>query len=137
MSAIIEVKFFNSFWAKQVQGSFTYNDPKWPGIEWNPYGYPQFPLNAVQGDTNNWYVEEARIKGGYNNTIVSLGVRAYLNEKNPVQDIRESSLIYSGVYNSRTDVNNTNVFSVGETITSDIDPSNGSIQKLFSENTNL
>ena len=137
MSAIIEVKFFNSFWAKQVQGSGSYNDPKWPGIEWNPYGYPQFPINAVNGGADNWYVEEARIKGGYNNTIVSLGVRAYLNEKNPVQDIRESSLIYSGVYNSRTGVNNTNVFSVGETITSDIDPSNGSIQKLFSENTNL
>ena len=137
MGAIIEVKFFNSFWAKQVQGSSTYNDPKWPGIEWNPYGYPEFPINAANEGVDNWYVEEARIKGGYNNTIVSLGVRAYLNEKNPVQDIRESSLIYSGVYNSRTDVNNTNVFSVGETITSDIDPSNGSIQKLFSENTNL
>ena len=137
MSAIIEVKFFNSFWAKQVQGSGSYNDPKWPGIEWNPYGYPQFPINAANEGADNWYVEEARIKGGYNNTIVSLGVRAYLNEKNPVQDIRQSSLIYSGVYNSRTDVNNTNVFSVGETITSDLDPSNGSIQKLFSENTNL
>lgn len=137
MSAIIEVKFFNSFWAKQVQGSSTYNDPKWPGIEWNPYGYPEFPINAVNEGIDNWYVEEARIKGGYNNTIVSLGVRAYLNEKNPVQDIRESSLIYSGVYNSRTDVNDTNVFSIGENITSDLDPANGSIQKLFSENTNL
>tara|TARA_R110002096_G_scaffold435437_1_gene660764 strand:- start:156 stop:2108 length:1953 start_codon:yes stop_codon:yes gene_type:complete len=137
MSAIIEVKFFNSFWAKQVQGSGSYNNPKWPGIEWNPYGYPKFPINAANSSDSNWYVEEARIKGGYNNTIVSLGVRAYLNEKNPVQDIRQSSLIYSGVYNSRTDVNNTNVFSVGETITSDLDPSNGSIQKLFSENTNL
>ena len=137
MSAIIEVKFFNSFWAKQVQGSGTYNDPKWPGIEWNPYGYPEFPINAANEGIDNWYVEEARIKGGYNNTIVSLGVRAYLNEKNPVQDIRESSLIYSGVYNSRTDVNDTNVFSIGENITSDLDPANGSIQKLFSENTNL
>lgn len=137
MSAIIEVKFFNSFWAKQVQGVGTYNDPKWPGIEWNPYGYPEFPINAANQGVDNWYVEEARIKGGYNNTIVSLGVRAYLNEKNPVQDIRESSLIYSGVYNSRTDVNDTNVFSIGENITSDLDPANGSIQKLFSENTNL
>lgn len=136
MGAIVEVKYFNSFWAKQVQGSQSYNDPKWPGIEWNPYGYPVFPINA-QNDVDNWYIEEARIKGGYNNSIVSQGVRAYLNEKNPVQDVRESSLIYSGVYNSRTDINETNVFSIGKTITSDLDPANGSIQKLFAEDTNL
>ncbi len=136
MGAIVEVKYFNSFWAKQVQGISSYNDPKWPGIEWNPYGYPVFPINA-QNDVDNWYIEEARIKGGYNNSIVSQGVRAYLNEKNPVQDVRESSLIYSGVYNSRTDINETNVFSIGKTITSDLDPANGSIQKLFAEDTNL
>jgi len=136
MGAVVEVKYFNSFWAKQVQGSNSYNDPKWPGIEWNPYGYPIFPINA-QYDLDNWYIEEARIKGGYNNSIVSQGVRAYLNEKNPVQDVRESSLIYSGVYNSRTDINETNVFSIGKTITSDLDPANGSIQKLFAEDTNL
>lgn len=136
MGAIVEVKYFNSFWAKQVQGSGSYNDPKWPGIEWNPYGYPVFPVNAID-DVDNWYIEEARIKGGYNNSMLSQGVRAYLNEKNPVQDVRESSLIYSGVYNSRTDVNETNVFSIGKTITSDLDPANGSIQKLFAEDTNL
>ncbi len=136
MGAVVEVKYFNSFWAKQVQGSGSYNDPKWPGIEWNPYGYPVFPINA-QNDVDNWYIEEARIKGGYNNSIVSQGVRAYLNEKNPVQDVRESSLIYSGVYNSRTDINETNVFSIGKTITSNLDPANGSIQKLFAEDTNL
>ena len=136
MGAIVEVKYFNSFWAKQVQGSGSYNDPKWPGIEWNPYGYPIFPINAID-DVDNWYIEEARVKGGYNNSMVSQGVRAYLNEKNPVQDVRESSLIYSGVYNSRTDVNETNVFSIGKTITSDLDPANGSIQKLFAEDTNL
>jgi len=136
MGAIVEVKYFNSFWAKQVQGSGSYNDPKWPGIEWNPYGYPIFPVNAID-DVDNWYIEEARIKGGYNNSMLSQGVRAYLNEKNPVQDVRESSLIYSGVYNSRTDINETNVFSIGKTITSDLDPANGSIQKLFAEDTNL
>jgi uncharacterized protein YPO0396 len=31
--------------------------------------------------------------------------------------IRENSLIYSGIFNSRTGVNNTNQFSVGEDIT--------------------
>lgn len=136
MSAIIEVKYFNSFWGKQVQNRGTYNDSTWPGLDWNPYGYPAFPIKAIS-DPDNWYIEEARIKGGYNNTIVSQGVRAYLNEEDPNSTNRESSLIYSGVYNSRTGVNDTNVFSVGENITSDLDPANGSIQKLYAENTNL
>lgn len=138
MSAIIEVNYFNSFWIKQLQGSSTYNDPKWPGLEWNPYGYPEFPISVdTTNTTDNFYAEEARIKGGFNNKMVSQGVRAYLNEKNPIQDTRQSSLIYSGVYNSRTDINRTNVFSVAEDITRDLDPANGSIQKLYAENTNL
>ncbi len=39
MGAIVEVKYFNSFWMKQVQGSVSSgssNNPKWPGIESNP-----------------------------------------------------------------------------------------------------
>jgi hypothetical protein len=46
-------------------------------------------------------------------------------------------MIYSGVFNSRTGVNDTNVFSVGEDITRSVDPANGSIQKLYAEDTNL
>ena len=34
-------------------------------------------------DAKNWAVEEARIRGGYNNTSVELGVKAYLVEENP------------------------------------------------------
>ena len=46
-------------------------------------------------------------------------------------------MIYSGIFNSRTGVNNTNQFSVGEEITRSLDPVNGSIQKLYAEDTNL
>ena len=147
MSAIIEVKYFNSFWAKSVEqdaaGSpgFVESDPTWPSVPWNPYGYPQWPLAAKDttggSAVSNWYVEEARIKGGYNNTMVSQGVRAYANEESPDQDSRASSLIYSGIYNSRNDINRTNVFSTGELIIKTLDPSYGSIQKLFAEETNL
>ncbi len=139
MGAIIEVKYFNSFWMKQVQGADLTpdaNNPVWPGLEFNPIGYPQFPIAAKQ-DNDNWYIEESRIKGGFNNTMVSQGVRAFLNEENPIQDIRESSLIYSGLYNSRTGINRTNVFSVGEVIETDLDPIDGSIQKIFADDTNL
>lgn len=161
MGATIEVKYFNSFWCKKIEGDVTtetspysnteYTNPTWPSIPWNtksagtivqgqPYGYPKFPLLADINSTKideNWYIEESRIKGAFNETPVALGVRAYLNEEDPVQDIRESSIIYSGVYNSRTAINQTNVFSIAEPIVKSLDPAYGSIQKLFAEDSNL
>lgn len=147
MATIVEVKYFNSFMMKKVEKDTTVpiadtevSLPVWPGLDWDPFGYPAFPIQAATTGTNtdkNWYIEEARIKGGFNNTMVSQGVRAYLNEEEPQQDTRESSLIYSGVYNSRTEVNQTNVFSIGEQITKSLDPHNGSIQKLYASDSNL
>jgi len=147
MATIVEVKYFNSFTMKKVESSVNrppspatqVSNPTWPGLEWDPFGYPDFPIQAATSSNSdkNWYIEEARIKGGFNNTMISQGVRAYLNEEEPQQDTRESSLIYSGVYNSRTEVNQTNVFSIGEQITKSLDPHNGSIQKLYASDSNL
>ncbi len=92
-------------------------------------------FNAV--DADDWYIEESRIRGGYNNTSVDFGVKAYIVEDTFKQQHRISSLIYSGIFNSRTGVNNTNQFSVGQDITRSADPANGSIQKLYAEDTNL
>ena len=91
--------------------------------------------SAVNAD--DWYIEEARIRGGYNNTSVDFGVKAYIVEDTFKQQHRLSSLIYSGIFNSRTGINNTNQFSVGQDITRSADPANGSIQKLYAEDTNL
>ena len=98
-----------------------------------PQGYPS---SATDAD-DDWFVEESRIRGGYNNTTVDFGVKAYLAEDEPNQLHRPSSLIHSGIFNSRTGINQTNQFSVGEDITRTIDPANGSIQKLYAEDTNL
>ena len=91
--------------------------------------------SAVNAD--DWYIEEARIRGGYNNTSVDFGVKAYIVEDTFKQQHRISSLMYSGIFNSRTGVNNTNQFSVGQDITRSADPANGSIQLLYAEDTNL
>ena len=40
-------------------------------------------------------------------------------------------MIYSGIFNSRTGVNNTNQFSVAESITRSLDPAQGSKQKTI------
>ena len=123
MAAIIEVKYFNSFLLrKTVDGS---GNPVWKGSN---------PSNVAD---KNWIIEESRIRGGYNNTSVDFGAKAYLVADTNKGSIRPSGLIYSGIFNSRTGVNNTNQFPVGEEITRSLDPSNGSIQRLHAENTNL
>ena len=112
--------------------------------------FPDFPNYASYEDTAagtygpfnpadrlDWQIEEARIRGGYNNTNVSLGVKAYIVEEEPQAAIRFNSLIYSGIFNSRTGVNNTNQFPVGQDITKSVDPINDSIQKIYAEDTNL
>jgi hypothetical protein len=92
-------------------------------------------MYAVNG--NDWAIEEARIKGGYNNTSVDFGVKAYIVEDSLSRITFPSSIIWSGIYNSRTGINNTNEFSTGEDITKSVTPNEGSIQKLYSEDTNL
>ena len=119
----------------------------WPGLSWNPTDYPTFPwggavvneeINSTIGEQRQWFIEEARIRGGFNNTMVDLGVKAYVAEEEEAkQQHRFASLIYSGIFNSRTGINDTNMFSVGEEITKSVNPIAGSIQKLFAENTNL
>ena len=144
MAATIPISYYNSFLAKKtisLVGSGEVAYPVWPGIFYSPYKNGTFPINANINSTEtggrNWFVEEARIKGGYNNTTVDFGVKAYINEDNPVQLNRSNSIIYSGVFNSKTGFNETNVFSVGENISVSVDPSNGSIQKMFALNNDL
>ena len=126
MAAIIEVKYFNSFLLRKTVDNSNPVVPVW------------YKTSGLQDNaTRNWIIEESRIRGGYNNTSVDFGAKAYLVANTNKGSIRSSGLIYSGIFNSRTGINNTNQFPVGEEITRSLDPSNGSIQKLHAENTNL
>lgn len=140
MSAITKVIFYNTFWNKKIPngtGSQAINS-YWPGLDNNPTGYPTYPngmtLNAID---NQWVIEESRIAGGYNNTQNNIGVQAFLNETEITQRHRFNSLIYSGVYNNNTGVNETNVFSVAKAITKSIEPSYGFIKKTQSSSSNM
>ena len=143
----VAIKYFNSFVLKKTVNDVTSGNaaykPVFPGLPNNPTNYPDFGTNAsndnavIGVDGRNWIIEEARIRGGYNNTSTSYGPKAYLVETSNEQSVRQNALIYSGVYNSRTDLNETNVFSVGEEITKAVDPLYGSIQKLHALDSNL
>ena len=153
MSYQVGIKYFNSFWLKKVlKASAT--SPSWPGLPWygvsNTAGYPAYPFGTSptvagtykgttppNGNYQNYYIEESRIKGGFNNAQLSLGVRAYVINNNRDSTDRKHSLIYSGLLNTRTGFNDTNVFSIADPLVRDLDPLNGSIQKLYAEDTNL
>jgi len=166
MATTVFVDYFNSFWLKKVvyrtsldnTGTLPFPYPAiaggedpyrggigstFPGLPWNPTDYPVFPSGCADSETynyqevENWVVEESRIRGGYNNVSTDYGVKAYLREDSNASETRPNALIYSGLYNSRTGVNQTNVFSVGEAITKAVDPQKGSIQRLYAEDTNL
>jgi len=134
MAAEIEIKYFNSFIVKKVLTSG--GVATWPSLPWNPVGYPTYPLLSVTDD-KQWYVEESRIRGGYNNTETGYGVRAYITEDRDDEIVSSNSLIYSGLYNALTNFNETNVFSIGESITKSVDPTYGSIQRLYTSDGNL
>ena len=94
-----------------------------------------YALNTVS--KNEWHIEESRIKGGFNESAMDYGPKAYAVDKKYNRKHRENSMIYSGIFNSRTGVNNTNQFSIAESITKSVDLAYGSIQKLYAEDTNL
>ena len=136
MGATVEVKYFNSFVLKKT--SNLSDEPRWYGSLGIPSSVAGgFNSGVVPNQPNDWAIEEARIRGGYNNTSTDYGAKAYLVEEEPAGYTRFNALIYSGIFNSRTGINNTNVFSTADDITKATDPANGSIQKLYAEDTNL
>tara|TARA_Y100001938_G_scaffold136243_1_gene198861 strand:- start:5026 stop:6747 length:1722 start_codon:yes stop_codon:yes gene_type:complete len=149
----ISIKYFNSFILKKnvnaidsgVGSTKAAYSPVFSGLPWNPSNYPLFSSTGfspqsgrvANNSVRNWIIEESRLKGGFNETQTGYGVRAYLREDSNEGEVRENALIYSGIYNSNTGINETNVFSVGEEITKAVDPANGSIQKIHALDTNL
>ena len=146
MARQVEVDFYNTYVLRKVNSAYRVvgdgsvsNFSPTQAVTWGiaplGIGYDTQPFPNV--DAKRWYIEESRIRGGFNNASTGQGVRAYLDDENPLQQRRVNTLIYSGIYNSRTGVNQTNVFSVGDDITKSVDISFGSIQKTYSEDTNL
>tara|TARA_R100000900_G_scaffold27666_3_gene21830 strand:+ start:597 stop:1862 length:1266 start_codon:yes stop_codon:yes gene_type:complete len=95
--------------------------------------------NTPGGSTTDrkFHIEESRIKGGFNNQSMELATRAFATDENYAERRRKNALIYSGIYNSKTGINKLNEFSIGKSNTKAVDSSQGSIQKLHAEDTNL
>lgn len=92
-----------------------------------------FNCFIIKDDDERFHIEESRIKGDFNGKSVDYGVRAHITDESYQEQTRENTLTYSGIYNSRTGINNTNQFPIDKPITLSVDIQQGSIQKLFAE----
>jgi len=83
-------------------------------------------------------VESNRIRDNFNLPFISNGVKASTTlEQEYKEEHRKYGLIYSGIYNSTSGINNLNQFIAAEKITKDVNPIYGSIQKLYSRDSDL
>ena len=108
-----------------------------------------FTLEAVNAhrfkymlDWSNCYsfgngVESNRITDTFNAQQITPGVRVSTVFEDYKEEHRKYGLIYSGLYNSISGVNNLNQFIQAEKITKDINPIYGSIQKIHTRDTDL
>lgn len=85
------------------------------------------------------HIEINRLRAGYNEKAFDVGVRAYLVKENFAEERRFNTLIHSsGLFNSRTNINYINQFNESEGgLTISLDPQDGSIQKLFADDTQV
>ena len=135
--------------------SFTTNDPAI--FETEPkeaaeldiyYEVPGAYLKSEQGNTHtldffNCYsfgngVESDRIRDDYNQPQIENGVKASATLDEPYnEEHRSGGIIFSQIFNSVSGVNGLNQFIQAESITKDVNPEYGSIQKLHARDTNL
>jgi len=115
MGAILEISYFNSI---VLSGGRTHGTP-------------------TTETTGVYHIEESRIKGEFNGKQMDYGVKAHITDEEYKSKVRENAMTYSGIFNSRTSVNELNQFPSGEDITRAVDIAEGSIQKLHAEDTNL
>jgi hypothetical protein len=101
-----------------------------------------FELNPILFNSEyklNWHncwsfgngVESNRIKDTFNSPFIGHGVKVSTTSDDYKKEHRKSGLIYSGLYNSTSGINNLNQFIQAEKITKDVNPTYGSIQKLY------
>ena len=94
-------------------------------------------IATIGGTNNKTYLESVKIQDKFNSTSMVKGIRVNTPEPNYGEERRKNGLIFSGLYNSRTGVNELNKFNLTDGITKDLEPNYGGIQKLFALDTNL
>jgi hypothetical protein len=82
-------------------------------------------------------LESDRIRDDFNAPQIDNGVKVSTLLDTYREERRGSGMIYSGIYNSTSGVNDLNEFNMSDKITKDLNPSYGTIQALKTRNTNV
>jgi len=83
-------------------------------------------------------VESDRLRDDFNAIKIDKGVKvSTVLAEQYKEEQRKNGLIYSGIFNSTSGINRLNQFIQGESITKDLNPHYGGIQKLHARNTDL
>ena len=83
-------------------------------------------------------VESNRVRDDFNQVTIDKGPKASTTLAGQYKEERRGTgLIYSGIYNSNSGINDLNQFIMAEPITKDLNPRFGSIQKLHSRDTDI
>ena len=121
-----------------------YWDDEAPGLAGLIYFFSPVVWNNKIG--LSWYncisfgngVESDRIRDDFNALQLTNGVKVSRPGEDQYKEQHlKNSLIFSGLYNAKTGINNLNQFIAAEGITKDLNPSYGSIQKLHARDTDL
>ena len=82
-------------------------------------------------------VESDRIRDDYNAPQLDNGIKVSSTFAGYKKENKTSGMIYSGLYNSTSEVNDLNEFNMAEKITKDLNPSYGSIQAMKTRDTDM
>jgi len=98
----------------------------------------KIPLDFSNAFSYGNGVESNRVRDDFNAPTIDMGPRVSTTfEDTYAEETLGSGIIYSGIFNSKSGVNNLNQFIQAEKITKDLNPSYGTIQKLYTRNTNV
>ena len=93
----------------------------------------------------NWFncysygngVESDRIRDSFNAPTIDNGVQVSTTFSGYKEEQKPTGLIYSGLYNSTSELNSLNEFNMSQKITKDLNPTYGSIQALKTRDTDV
>jgi len=94
-------------------------------------------IGTAEASTGNIYLESVKIFDKFNSVELAKGIRVNTPASRFAEEHRKAGLIFSGLYNSKTGVNELNQFNASIGITKELEPNYGGIQKLFALDTNL
>ena len=88
-------------------------------------------IGTAEASTGNIYLESVKIFDKFNSVELAKGIRVNTPASRFAEEHRKAGLIFSGLYNSKTGVNELNQFNASIGITKELEPNYGGIQKLI------